>query len=112
MSGLRQLNQIANTRATFAVVVIEPEIAAEDLLVPVGALGADDDRVAVGRNLQRPEIDGVEELVERELGLVLSGEGERTTHEHQGDQNGFVDSHRIPGGKKGYTTADSLEASL
>ena len=72
VSGLRQLNQIANTGAALAVVVIEPKIAAEDFLVPVGALGDDDHRVAVGRNLQRPEIDGVEEFVEREFGLALS----------------------------------------
>ena len=56
--------------------MIEPEIAAEDLLVPVGALGADDDGIAVGRNLERGKADGVEEFVEGELGFAL-GRDER-----------------------------------
>ena len=112
VSGLRQLNQIANRAAALAVVVIEPEIGAEDLLVPIRALGRDDHRVAVRRNLNRGKADGVEELVERHLGLALSHHGERTGQHHQGDQGSFVESHRVPGGKKRYTTADSFEASL
>jgi hypothetical protein len=56
----------------FAVVTKEPEVAAEDLLVPVGAVGGDDDGVAVRRDLDRPEVDGVEELVEDEFGVALS----------------------------------------
>ena len=113
MSGLRQLNQIGDGRAALAVVVIEPEVGAEDLLVPVGALGADDDGVAVGRNLNRREVDGVEELVERELGLALRGECERATHEYADCETAVLWSRiGVPGGKKGYTTADSLEASL
>jgi hypothetical protein len=111
VSRLRQLNQIAN-RAALAIVVIKPEVGAEDLLVPVGALGRNDHRVAVRRNLNRGKADGVEELVERELGLALSHHGGRTGQQHQGDQGSFVESHRVPGGKKGYTTADSFEASL
>ena len=74
VSRLRQLNQIARSSSAFGVVVIEPEIAAEDLLVPVGALGCDHNRVAVGRNLERREVDRVEELVERELGFALGDE--------------------------------------
>ena len=49
MSGLGQLDEGSG----LAVAMIEPEIAAKDLLVPIGALGADDDRVSVGRNLKR-----------------------------------------------------------
>ena len=43
------------------------------MLVPVGALGFDDDVVAVGGNFKRGEADGVEEFVEGELGLALGG---------------------------------------
>ena len=86
--GLRQLNE----RAAFAIVVIEPEIAAEDLLVPVGALGLDDDRLAVGRKLKRPEIDRVEELVEGKFGLLSQG-SERTTYDHHDNEGSFLDSH-------------------
>ncbi len=55
MAGLCQLNE----RAAFGVVIlagitlasdaIEPQVGAEDLLIPVGAVGADDYRTAVGR---------------------------------------------------------------
>jgi hypothetical protein len=62
--------------------VIEPEVAAENLLVPVGTLGADDDRVAVGRNLERGKVNRVEEIVECELGLGLSYGGQRTAYEY------------------------------
>ena len=51
VSGLRERNQ----RAGFAVVLVEPEIGAENLLVPIGAFGDDDHRIAIGR-----EFDGME----------------------------------------------------
>ena len=44
VAGLGQLNQ----RPCFAIIVIEPEIAAENLLIPVGALGGEDDGISVG----------------------------------------------------------------
>ena len=92
MAGLRQLNQGAG----FAVVVIEPEIFAEDLLVPVGAVGADDDGIAVGRNLERGEADGVEEFVEGEFGFVLGYGDNGESRDDRRDANGFLDSHRVP----------------
>jgi hypothetical protein len=67
VAGLRELNQGAG----FAVVVVEPEIVAEDLLVPIGALGGDDDGVAVGRDGDGGVIDGVEKFVESEFGFAL-----------------------------------------
>ena len=44
--------------------------------------------------------------------IALSQDCERTTH-HHGDYTGrSLDSHRVPGKKKGYTTADSGKASF
>ncbi len=82
MPGLRQLNQ----RAASAVLVIEPEIFAEDLLIPVGALGSDHDGIAVGRNLKCGKADGVEKIVEGELGFVLGFNNESTTREDQNNR--------------------------
>src|SRR5271155_5098520 len=51
VTGLGELNQRRSAwRCAFRVVAVEPEIGAEDLLVPVGALGRDYDRTAVGRD--------------------------------------------------------------
>ena len=65
VAGLRELDE------RFAIVAIEPEIGAEDLLIPVGAVGDDDDRTAVGRKFNRSEADGVKEVVEGEFGFAL-----------------------------------------
>ena len=46
------------------VVAVKPKIFAEDLLVPIGALSADNDSTAVGRELESGEADGVEMVVE------------------------------------------------
>ena len=48
---------------------VEPEFFAEDLLVPVGLFGSDDDGVAIGRNFHRVKADRVEEFIESEFGL-------------------------------------------
>ena len=108
VSRLRQLDQ----RAALAVVVIEPEVAAEDLLVPVGALGVDDNEVSVGRNFYLRKVDNVEELVECKLGFVLRPEREGTSQDDHNSDGSFLDSHWVPGGKKGYTTPESSKASM
>ena len=66
VSGLRELDE------RFAIVTIEPEVRAEDLLIPVSAIGDKDYRVAVGREFDGAEADRVEEVVEREFGFALS----------------------------------------
>ena len=96
VAGLRQLNQ----RAGLAVVAIEPEVLAEDLLVPIGAFGNDDDRMAVGRNLYRREADGVEEFVEREFGFALRGDGECATQDDCKQDYDSLDSHRAQMGRR------------
>ena len=55
---------------------------AEDVLVPVGAIGYDHDGVAVWRNLNSIDLDPVEELVECDFGFVrsMSGEEEKQTN--------------------------------
>src|SRR5580658_1214595 len=68
VTGLGQLNQ--------CVGAVEPEIGAEDLLVPVGALGGDHDGIAVGRDGHAVVTYRVEEFVESQLGLAV-GKGER-----------------------------------
>ena len=69
VAGLRQLRQAAGGGP------IEPEFLAEDLLLPVGLLGCDDDGVAVRRNFHRVEAHRVEEFIEREFGLGGLGLG-------------------------------------
>ena len=70
MAGLRQLRQAA-TRDP-----VEPELFAEDLLLPVGALRFDNYRVAIRRNFHRREANRVEEFIESELGLCGLGVGQ------------------------------------
>ena len=68
VAGLRELDE------RFDVVAVEPEVGAEDFLVPVGAVGFDDDGVAVGRKGDVAIAHGVEEFVEGEFGFGV-GEG-------------------------------------
>ena len=68
VSRLRQLDQ----RAALAVVAIEPEVAAEDLLVPVGALGVDDNEVSVGRDFHPREVDKLKNSSSVSLGLFCA----------------------------------------
>src|SRR5947209_6329508 len=68
MAGLRELDE------RLGVIAIEPEIGAKDFLVPVGALGFDDDGVTVGGKRHVAKGHRVEEFVEREFGFGL-GEG-------------------------------------
>ena len=56
VAGLGELNQ--------RVGAVEPEIVAEDFLIPVGALGGDHDGIAVGRNGHGVVAYRVEEFVE------------------------------------------------
>jgi len=77
VAGLRELDE----RSGLAVVVVEPEIGAEDLLVPVGALGADHDGISIGRQSNGWVADGIEELVERQFGLVVGKDQRRKTEE-------------------------------
>ena len=69
MPGLCQLGQAAGRDP------IEPEIFAEDLLIPVGSFRSDDDGVAIRRNFQRVEAHRVEEFIQGELGLCSLGLG-------------------------------------
>ncbi len=85
MSRLGKLNG----RCIGFVCAIEPEIAAEDLLVPIGALGGDDDECAVGRYLDRREADRVEKFVESDFRLALTESGERTSERNQ-EYNGSL----------------------
>ena len=87
-------------------------VGAEDLLVPVGALGVDDNGLSVGRDFHFLEVDNVEELVECELGFVLRPEHEGTSQDDHNSDGSFLDSHWVPGGKKGYTTPESSKASM
>ncbi len=70
VAGLSQLRQ-APVRGP-----VEPELFAEDLLLPVSAFRFDDDRVAIRRNFHRGEAHRVEEFVESELGLCGLGVGQ------------------------------------
>ena len=56
----------------------QPEIVTKTLGVPVGAGGCDDDHVAVGGEFHVTEVNGVEEFVEGEAGLVGGGSGSRS----------------------------------
>src|SRR5580704_18538863 len=63
MTGLGQLRESG-------AIAIKPEVVTIDILVPIGALGLEYQRVPVGRKPQLGNIDRVEKLVEREFGLV------------------------------------------
>jgi hypothetical protein len=58
----------------FVVVAIEPEIGTKDLLIPVGSVGDDDDRIAIGREFNGAEADAVKEVIEGEFWFALSEE--------------------------------------
>ena len=108
-SGLRIVARLSQLNQTFRSVHIKPEIATEDLLIPVGSLRGNDDRIAIGRDLDAAETHGIKELVNGELWFL------REDREHTADCDNHYSSsfsdHRFPGGKKVYTTADSLLAS-
>ena len=72
MSRLRQLDQIRGGWVPVSDPV-KPEIFAEDLLLPIGSFGRDNDGVAIGRNRYSIEADRVEEIVDCELGLSRLG---------------------------------------
>ncbi len=66
MPGLRQLHQTAAGGA------VEPEFFAEDLLLPVGFLRCDNDRVAVGRNFTAVKLTELKNSSSVSLGLHLA----------------------------------------
>ena len=101
MAGLRQLNQ---TRGLH-IVTVKPQVMAEDLLVPVGALGDDGDGVAVGRESDIGKADRVEKFVEGQCRFGLSLGKYRQAKENKSK---VPESHK---GKEVYTTADSIEAN-
>ena len=84
MAGLRELDQ------DLRVIAVEPEIAAEDLLVPIGALGGEDNGVSVGRQFDAAEADGIEEVIERKFRLLRDGE-QYTTQDQSEQQGRFLD---------------------
>ena len=67
-----------------------------------------------GESSTAGEVDGVEEFVECELGFVLRRERRQRTSSASNHNNdgSFLDSHWVPGGKKGYTTPESSKASV
>ncbi len=77
-------------------VAVEPEIGAENLLIPVGAVGGEDYGIAIGREFDAAEADGVEEVVERQFGLALSQDWEGTAQDHRNHARDTLDSHRPP----------------
>src|SRR5438105_1487906 len=67
VAGLCKLNQ---TTSAAPVVTVKREIIAEYILVPVGAVGRDHERLTVRRQLQPGKFDVVEELVESDLWIA------------------------------------------
>ncbi len=69
MTRLRELSQ---SSVTVGIIAIEPEIFAEDTLVPVGTKCSNDYRAAIRRDFHVGEADEVKEFVEREPGFIGS----------------------------------------
>jgi len=96
VAGLGELNE----RVGLGVRAVEIEVGAEDLPVPIGALGGDYNGIAVGRNFDCRVADGVEEVVEGEFGFGLGG-GESGCEDESGDERADAwNSHRVPGTAK------------
>src|SRR5579871_6554435 len=88
---MRRLRELRQRSAAVASIPVEPEVFAEDFLVPVGALCGDDDGAAVGRNLHAVEGDGIEEFIQGDQRLLLSENGAAESEEDKKPAKG---SHR------------------
>jgi len=65
-----RLRELSQSSVTVGIIAIEPEIFAEDALVPVGTKGPNDYRAAVRGDFHVGEADKVKKFVERELGFI------------------------------------------
>src|ERR1700688_837646 len=90
VTRLRELDQ----RPCLAIVAVQPQVVAENLLIPIGALGSNYDRVSIGRNSNAGIADGIEEFVKREFGLAVGKAVRRETKECGQPQKMFGYFHR------------------
>src|SRR6266576_682718 len=80
------------------IVTVKPEVGLKNLTVPIGAIGGDDYRVPVGRNLDGVEFDVVEKFVECDSSLVGGERNARRKEkgEHNSQGSGHESEPEIP----------------
>ena len=79
MSGLRQLGNCL----VFCIVAIEPQVVANDLLVPVGTLGPNHNRLPFWRQLDRGKAYGIKKIVECEFRLAFCERDRRSRKQRE-----------------------------
>ena len=67
---MARIGELRQTARASTILPIQPEIFAEDVLVPIGAIGRDYKRSTVRRELQLVKSNVVEKLVKGKFGLV------------------------------------------
>ena len=82
---MTRAGELGQSSFTLSAVAIEPQILAEDALLPVGALGFDDNGMTVRRKLDCRLVDIIKEFVQCEFRFVGGSRGNR---DYGSEQNG------------------------